>query len=72
MRTTLELDDRVLSVARAIARDRGLSLGAAVSELAQLGLSRMGPIDVTGGFPTFSIEIDAAPLTLDDVNAHRD
>jgi hypothetical protein len=38
MRTTLELDDRMLRAARALAEQRGISLGAAVSELALRGL----------------------------------
>ncbi len=38
MRTTLELDDAILSAARSLALARGISLGAAVSELARRGL----------------------------------
>lgn len=40
MRTTLDLDDVVLSAARAKARAEGISLGRAVSELALAGLTR--------------------------------
>lgn len=72
MRTTLELDDDVVAAARAIARERGISIGSAVSELALRGLRGVGPIDVSAGFPTFAIETGAAPITLDAVNAHRD
>ncbi len=39
MRTTLELDDRLLATAKARARERGISLGAMVSELALNGLA---------------------------------
>lgn len=39
MRTTLEIDDTVLAAARSLARTRGISLGAAVSELAGRGLA---------------------------------
>ncbi|WP_347350113.1 hypothetical protein [Intrasporangium sp.] len=38
MRTTLDLDDRVLTAARARARASGVTLGSAVSELALAGL----------------------------------
>jgi hypothetical protein len=74
MRTTLEIDDAVLSAARAIARDEGISLGGAVSRLALRGLVSpgVGPIDVTSGFPTFVVERGAAPITLDVVNEYRD
>lgn len=72
MRTTLEIDDAVLSAAREIARDQHISLGAAVSKLARRGLADVGPIDSTSGFPAFAVEMDAKPITLDQVNAHRD
>ncbi len=71
MRTTLELDDTVLSVARSIARDEGISLGAAVSKLAERGL-RADPITSTGGFPVFTVSTNAAPITVEMVNDHRD
>ena len=38
MRTTLDLDDRVLAAARSRARARGISIGRAVSELALDGI----------------------------------
>lgn len=72
MRTTLEIDDAVLDAARAIAREDGVSLGHAVSRLALRGLRGVGPVDTTAGFPTFAIETDAAPLTLEIVNENRD
>lgn len=75
MRTTLDIDDTILAVARAIARDEGLSLGAAVSRLAERGL-RNGATDVSvttaSGFPVFIAPTDAAPITIDVVNDYRD
>lgn len=38
MRTTLDIDDRVLSVARSRANAYEISIGRALSELAQLGI----------------------------------
>ena len=38
MRTTLDLDDRVLAAARSRARARGISIGRALSELALAGI----------------------------------
>lgn len=72
MRTTLEIDDAVLAAARAMARDRGVSLGVAVSDLAKRGLAAVEPIDVAGGFPAFAVDDDAPIITLDLVNEHRD
>jgi hypothetical protein len=74
MRTTLDIDDAVLSAARAIARDEGISIGTAVSRLAQRGLAgaTLGAIDMSSGFPQFTIERSSPPITLDIVNANRD
>jgi hypothetical protein len=71
MRTTLELDDTILAVARSIARDEGISLGAAVSKLAERGLRHVSST-TTSGFPVFTAPADAAPITVDLVNDHRD
>lgn len=37
MRTTLSIDDRALAAARSRARERGISVGEALSELALVG-----------------------------------
>jgi hypothetical protein len=74
-RTTLEIDDTVLAVARAIARDEGVSLRAAVSRLAEQGLrARATDLSHTtpSGFPVFTAPMDATPITLDVVNDYRD
>ena len=42
MRTTLEIDDRVLSLARERTHRDGVSLGCAVSDLALQGISHKG------------------------------
>lgn len=53
MRTTLDVDDVVLSAARAKARADGVSVGRALSDLAMQTLTR-APEDVVGedAFPT--------------------
>jgi hypothetical protein len=51
MRTTLDLDDRVLSAARARAHAKGTSVGKEVSELALKALHRPAPVTMEGGFP---------------------
>jgi hypothetical protein len=43
MRTTLSLDDDALASARVLARQRGESLGAVISELARKGLHQPLP-----------------------------
>lgn len=66
MRTTLDIDDRVLLMARHLASERGISIGAAVSELARRGL-RTQEAEVTEGLPTFAVSADAGPITPDMV-----
>ncbi len=72
MRATLNIDDEILEAARSIAGERGLSVGAVLSELARRGLQRTD----TGrrgreGFPVFDVSRDGTPLTLDRVKRHE-
>lgn len=67
MRTTLNLDDDVLAVARALAERKGCSLGSAVSELARRGFRGMGAVEEDSGFPVFRVDAGAPPITSDDV-----
>ena len=70
MRTTLDIDDAVLRAARTLADQRGISLGAAVSELARRGLAPAASPESVGGFPVFR---NPAHVVTDDlVEAHRD
>lgn len=57
MRTTIDLDDRVLAGARSRARTRGITVGQAVSELALLGYEaeEHAAVPISGGaFPMLS------------------
>lgn len=71
MRTTLDIDDSVLVAARALAKDRGVSVGSALSALARRGLEP-GLTHRQSAFPVFDGGPDAPPITLDLVNEHRD
>lgn len=62
MRTTLDLDDDVLAVARSLAQERGVSIGAAMSELARRGC-RPRPPAADGGVPGFEVDADSGPIT---------
>ena len=68
MRTTLDLDERALLVARAKAAVEGTSLGRAVSQLILEGLERA---EAPRGFPMFP-PVDGHSITDDLVAAHRD
>jgi hypothetical protein len=69
MRTTLDIDDRVLDTARSLARQKRISLGAAVSELALRGLR---PQATDSPFPTFVVCDDADPVTAEMVREAMD
>jgi hypothetical protein len=69
MRTTLDLDDAVLAAARSLSAESGMSLGAAVSELARRGLQ---PRVVDNGFPMFDVAPDTPPMTPEMVREALD
>jgi hypothetical protein len=58
MRTTLDLDDDVMSAARALARAEGSSMGTVISRLVRRGL-RPAPPSPDEDFPTFAVPADA-------------
>lgn len=66
MRTTVTIDDDVLSVARALAARTGVSLGSALSVLARRGFTRTRTSD-DDGIPVFRVEAGAGPITSEDV-----
>jgi hypothetical protein len=60
VRTTLSLDDDVLASARVLARQRGESLGAVISELARKGLHQ--PLPQSAGQASRRNELLLLPL----------
>lgn len=71
MRTTLDLDPRVLAAARALADQERTSLGAAVSELALRGL-RPAPSTRRNGFPVLTPTRPDRVITDELVGRYRD
>ena len=73
MRTTLNIDDEILEVARSLASERNASVGSVVSELARRGLRQRTTSPARrNGFPLFAVSGDSTPLTLDRVKRHED
>lgn len=74
MRTTLDIDDTVLAAARSLARSRGTSLGAAVSELARRGLSAESSAQADVAYSPFPVLVGDDNIVVTDelVNALRD
>jgi hypothetical protein len=75
MRTTLEIEDDVLEVAKDIARHQCLSLGKAVSLLIRKGI-QSPQIErkktIRNGLRIVSRSQDASPVTMEIVNRLRD
>ena len=69
MRTTLQIDDDVLSAARQLASQRHVSVGRIVSELARKGLRPSPPYRYTDDFPVFEVREDAAVFGPEEVAA---
>ncbi|NUN95627.1 MAG: antitoxin [Candidatus Omnitrophica bacterium] len=75
MRTTLVIDDDLLSAARSLARTRSETVGRVLSDLARRGLAATPRVEKSGGpggFPVFRVPPDAHPITLEDVRRLED
>jgi len=69
MRTTLNLDDDVLRAVRSLARERGESLGAVVTDLIRKALRPPEEIRYEVDFPVFMVREGAAPITPEMVES---
>jgi hypothetical protein len=72
MRTTLAIDDDVLSAAKAIARQSNQTLGQVVSELARGSLHPSAASTERNGIALLPVRRPDAAVTPDIVNALRD
>lgn len=73
MRTTLEIEDDVLEVAKDLARHQCVSLGKAVSQLLRKGIqSPERGQTMRNGLRIVNRPANAAPVTLEIVNQIRD
>lgn len=61
MRTTLRIDDDVLSAAKILAEQRGVSVGRALSDLARRGLEPRPQARYENDFPVFEVR-EGAPI----------
>lgn len=73
MRTTLTIDDDVLSAAKALAAQRNETIGGVISDLARQAL-RPAKISAStrNGVPLLPRRSAGGPVTLETVNALRD
>ena len=72
MRTTLELDDDLITAARQLARQQGVTIGQLISELARQSLATRAPLKVRNGALLFVPKAGGAKPDLRIVNQLRD
>jgi len=72
MRTTLAIDDDVLTAAKAIAKQKNRTVGEVVSELARAALRPAASGGARNGVPLLPARKPGVPVTPDIVNALRD
>ena len=72
MRTTVDLEEDVLLAAKEIARQRGITVGQVLSDLARQALTRRVAVTTKHNLPIFPVQADAGPVTLELVNRLRD
>lgn len=72
MRTTIDVEDDVLSVARDLAREKRTTLGKVISDLARRTLLSGTTIALENGFPTLPVLREGQVVTMELVNRLRD
>jgi hypothetical protein len=73
MRTTLTIDDDVLDAAKELARDRHVSVGEVISDLARKSLTlSVDSLEYKNGVPLLPVRTDGRVVTLEMVNKLRD
>jgi hypothetical protein len=72
MRTTVNLDDDVLSAAKQLARKRATSLGQALSDIARRGLEPRPAGPVRNGVVLLASRRGSKKVTMELVNRLRD
>lgn len=68
MRTTVTIDDDLLEAAKALAAQKRVPLGKAISELMRKGIQFRGTSkERRSGFPVFKVSANARAITLETV-----
>ena len=69
MRTTVDLEPDVLRAAKSLARERGVSLGAVISDLIRTALRPPERATYESDFPVFEVREGAPPITPEMVRS---
>lgn len=70
MRTTINLDDDALAVAKQYAENRSVALGKAVSELVRRGITATRPTRLKNGLHVVDLPPDSPVVTSEKVREH--
>ena len=65
----LDVENDVLDAARVLAVARGVSVGAALSELARRGVAARTPLSARNGFPMFQVPVGTPGFGPEEVTA---
>jgi hypothetical protein len=72
MCTTVDIEEAVLHAAKEIARQRKITVGRVLSDLARRSQTRKPRVSKKHSLPLFPVQPDAGPVTLELVNHLRD
>ena len=72
MRTTIEIDDELVSALKDLARRQGITLGQVISALARRSLPEHAALEVRNGVRLFPSKTSSAKSDLRVVNALRE
>ena len=72
MRTTIDIDEDILTVTKEIAQREGLSMGKVLSNLVRLALTRQSDLQYRNEVPLFPRNPSSQVVTLDLINQLRD
>jgi hypothetical protein len=72
MRTTVDIEDEVLSALKEVARQQGVTLGQVISSLARRSLNECAPVKVRNGVRLFDTKPSSTRSDMSIVNALRD
>ena len=67
MRTTVTIDDEIFQAVKELARQKNISAGKVLSDLARKGLQASNATKTKRGIPVFPISDNSKIITLDDV-----
>ncbi len=72
MRTTVNIDEDILRIAKRLAAERDVTLGAVLSQLARQGLHQTRVTEEADGLPGFHVSESAPAFTTEDVKRAED